>query len=66
MFFITIRYVKPVSYVMWSCEIIKIKKQKTYFPYTFMNAFTGKNVVFSDIDLDKELPRVSENMPCLS
>ena len=49
-FFITIRYVKPVSYVM-SCEIIKIKKQKTYFPWTFVNAFTGKNLMFSDIDL---------------
>ena len=51
MFFIAIRYVKPVSYVMWSCEIIKIKTQKTYFPWTFVNAFTGKNLMFSDIDL---------------
>ena len=36
---------------MWSCEITKIKKRKTYFPWTFMNAFTGKKLVFSDIDL---------------
>ena len=50
-FFITIRYVKNFSYVMWSCEIIKIKKQKTYFPWTFINTFKGKNLVFSDIDL---------------
>ena len=50
-FFITVRYVKPVSYVMRSCEIIKIKTQKTYFPWTFVNAFTGKNLMFSDIDL---------------
>ena len=51
MFFITVRYVKPVSYVTWSCEIIKKKKQKTYFPWTFRNAFTGKSFMFSDIDL---------------
>ena len=51
MFFITIRYAKSFSYVMWLCEIIKTKKQKTYFPWTFMNAFTGKNLVFSNNDL---------------